>query len=103
RIAHRGKARPTCNFPGSRQRLDLGRRSSEDVRSMPRHARGPYLWLRPPRERGDPAIWIIRDRGHQLSIGLGAGDHREAETALAEYIASKYAPARRERDIAEIP
>jgi len=70
---------------------------------MPRHARGPCLWLRPPRERGDPAIWIIRDRGHQLIFFQGAGDHREAETALAEYIASKYAPARRERDIAEIP
>ena len=31
------------------------------------------------------------------------GERREAEAALAEYIASKYAPARRERDIGEIP
>jgi integrase len=70
---------------------------------MPRHARGPYLWLRPSRDRGDPAIWIIRDAGHQRSTGFGTGERREAEAALADYIASKYAPARRERDIAEIP
>jgi hypothetical protein len=70
---------------------------------MPRHARGPYLWLRPSRERGDPAIWIVRDRGHQHSTGFGVGERREAETALADYTAGKYAPARRERDIAVIP
>jgi integrase len=73
---------------------------------MPRHARGPYLWLRPARQRAsgsDPALWIIRDAGHQRSTGLGMGERREAEKALADYIASKYAPARRERDIAEIP
>ena len=73
---------------------------------MPRHARGPYLWLRPPRPRDggtDPAIWIIRDRGHQHSTGLSAGDHSAAEAKLAEYIASKYAPARRERSIDQIP
>jgi integrase len=73
---------------------------------MPRHARGPYLWLRSPRERAsgsDPALWIIRDAGHQHSTGLGMGERREAEKALAGYIASKYAPARRERAISEIP
>ncbi len=70
---------------------------------MPRHARGPYLWLRPPRERGDPSIWIIRDAGRQFSTGLGVGDRGDAERRLAEYIAGKYAPARRERDIADIP
>jgi integrase len=70
---------------------------------MPRHARGPYLWLRPPRDRGDPAIWIVRDGRHQHSSGFGAGARREAEAALGSYIASKYAPARRERGITEIP
>ena len=57
----------------------------------------------PLAQRGDPALWIIRDAGHQRSTGFGQSDRREAETALAEYIAEKYAPARRERDIAEIP
>ncbi|HZZ21280.1 MAG TPA: hypothetical protein VFE60_01245 [Roseiarcus sp.] len=73
---------------------------------MPRHARGPYLWLRPARQRArgsDPALWIIRDAGHQHSTGFSVGDRGEAERRLAEYIAGKYAPARRERDIAEIP
>jgi integrase len=73
---------------------------------MPRHARGPYLWLRPVRHRADgsdPALWIIRDAGHQRSTGFGQSDRGEAEKALADYIADKYAPARRERDIAEIP
>jgi integrase len=73
---------------------------------MPRHARGPYLWLRPARQRAsgsDPALWIIRDAGHQRSTGFGVGERGEAERALADYIADKYTPARRERDIAEIP
>jgi hypothetical protein len=73
---------------------------------LPRHARGPYLWLRPIRPRAggsDPALWIIRDAGHQRSTGFGQSNRPEAEKALADYIADKYAPARRERDIAEIP
>ena len=73
---------------------------------MPCHARGPYLWLRPARQRArgsDPALWIIRDAGHQHSTGFSVGDRGEAERRLAEYIAGKYAPARRGRDIAEIP
>src|SRR5690242_18912909 len=74
---------------------------------MPRHARGPYLWLRPARERDDKgaerACWIIRDAGHQRSTGFGKGERSEAEAAFANYIAEKYAPERRERDIAEIP
>jgi integrase len=70
---------------------------------MPRHARGPYLWLRPARERGDAAMWIIRDAGHQRSTRFGQSDYREAEKALAKYIGDKYAPARRERDITERP
>ncbi len=73
---------------------------------MPRHARGPYLWLRPARERDngvDPAIWIIRDGGRQRSTGFGQSDGPKAQAALADYIAEKYAPARRERGITEIP
>jgi integrase len=70
---------------------------------LSRIARGPYLWLRPSRERGDPAIWIIRDSGRQHSTGFSAGERRQAEAALGSYIASKYAPARRERSIDQIP
>lgn len=73
---------------------------------MPRQSKGIRLWLRPARQRAsgsDPAIWVIRDAGHQLSTGLGIGARREAEAALADYIAGKYAPARRERDIIVIP
>jgi integrase len=73
---------------------------------MPRQSRGPYLWLRParPRDNGvDAAIWIIRDGRRQRSTGFGQGDGPKAQAALAAYIAGKYAPARRERDITEIP
>jgi hypothetical protein len=61
---------------------------------MPRHARGPYPRLRPSRERGDPAIWIVRDAGHQRSTGFGQSSRRAAEKALDNYIVSKYAAAR---------
>jgi hypothetical protein len=44
-----------------------------------------------------------KDRGRQFSTGCGAGDRAEAERKLSQYIASKYAPARRERDLSEIP
>jgi hypothetical protein len=74
---------------------------------MPRQSRGPYLWLRPARERDDKgaehAVWIIKDAGRQVSTRLRSTKRREAERALADYIASKYAPERRERDIAQIP
>lgn len=74
---------------------------------MPRQSKGIQLWLRPARQREDKgaehAVWVIKDAGHQHSTGFGMGEHREAEAALADYIASKYSPARRERDIGEIP
>ena len=74
---------------------------------MPRQSRGPYLWLRPARERDDKgderATWIIKDAGRQISTRLGSTERREAERSLADYIASKYAPSRRERDMTEIP
>ncbi len=74
---------------------------------MPRLSKGAYLWLRPARcgKSGaiEPARWIIKDRGRQIGTGCGAGDRAAAERKLAQYIASKYAPARRERDLSEIP
>lgn len=73
---------------------------------MPRRSKGARLWLRPARRRGDVlerAVWIIRDGGRDQSTGCGAGDREEAERRLAAYIAAKYAPERRDRDLAQIP
>jgi integrase len=72
---------------------------------MPRPSKGARLWLRPARERDDGterAVWIIKDGGRQHSTGYGAGERQAAEAALGTYIASKYEPARRERDISDI-
>lgn len=73
---------------------------------MPARSKGARLWLRPARTedgRRERAIWIICDGKHQQSTGCGPSDSAQAERRLAAYIASKYAPERRERDIAEIP
>jgi integrase len=74
---------------------------------MARHSKGAHLWLRPARDRGERGVeraaWVIKDDGRQIATGCGSTERQEAERALADYIASKYEPARRERDIAEIP
>lgn len=74
---------------------------------MPNPAKGARLYLRPATRDAagrilKPARYIIRDGGRQIGTGCGEGDRAEAERRLASYIASKYAPARRERDLAEI-
>ena len=75
---------------------------------MPRPSKGTRIWLRPARTDGDGKIieaarWIIKDDGRQVSTGCGAADREEAERRLAEYIAAKYKPVRRERDLDTIP
>jgi len=74
---------------------------------MPRPRKGPRLYLRPPKRKAgaiiSPARWVIRDGGSDLSTGLGPEDHREAEKRLAEYLAEKHRPPRRERALSEIP
>ena len=74
---------------------------------MPRRSKGARLWLRPARKRADGgverAVWIIRDGRHDESTGCGAGEGAAAERRLATYIAAKYAPERRERDLAATP
>jgi integrase len=74
---------------------------------MPRQSKGAHLWLRPARDRGDRGVeraaWVIRDDGRQIATGCGAPERQKAEAALGEYIARKYEPVRRERDISEIP
>lgn len=69
---------------------------------MPRPAKGPRLWLQKQRIRPDGAIdrgfWVIRDGSAKRSTGISYDGSRkpprEAERALAEYIAGKHTPAR---------
>ncbi len=72
---------------------------------MSRH-KGPRLYKRPARpEIGRSATWLIRDAGRpDFSTGCvaGAADKKPpeaAERALAEYIAAKYQPQRKTRNI----
>ena len=61
---------------------------------MPRPTKGPRLYLRKARpDKGQHAVWVIRDG--QKEVGTGCGPERagEAEQALAEYIQSKWSPA----------
>ena len=73
---------------------------------MPRNAKGARLWLRPARRDKsgkitETAHWIIIDGGRQTSTGCGAIEREAAEKRLAEHIASKYQPERRERPLSE--
>lgn len=63
---------------------------------MSRQPKGPRLYFRDP-------IWVIRDGQIRVSTGCRQGDIAGAEVKLAEYIASKYQPERRQRLIHEIP
>jgi integrase len=75
---------------------------------MSRPAKGARLYLR--RERRYPngllkerATWIIRDGDRYIPTGCLAAQAQEAERRLGEYLADKYRPARRERDLDQIP
>lgn len=72
---------------------------------MPRPSKGARLYLRVARERDGkriPGAWVILDGQRELGTGCGSGDRQGAERRLAEYLAKKYQPARRERRIGEI-
>jgi hypothetical protein len=70
---------------------------------MPRCNKGSRLWLRPARRGGtEAAVFIILDGRRQVSTGCGIDAREEAEERLADYIANKYAPERRERPLSEI-
>jgi integrase len=71
---------------------------------MPRRSKGARLWLRPARRNKAGKIvahpiWVILDDGKHIATGCTQGEAEHAEQALAAYIAKKYEPARRERDI----
>ncbi len=59
---------------------------------MPRKAKGPRLHLK--RYRNGDRWWIIRDRRFERGTGCREAEYREAEKALAAYIAEKYEPRR---------
>ena len=44
-------------------------------------------------------VWIILDGGKHVATGCLKGEDRAAQQALSEYIAAKYRPVRKERDI----
>lgn len=75
---------------------------------MPRTSKGPRLWKRPARRRGgkvvSQSVWIIKDGGKHHATGCVAGKAEKkppaaAEQALAQYIAEKYTPPRKARDV----
>lgn len=74
---------------------------------MPRHSKGPRLYLRQgriDRRTGQqlPARYFIRDGEKEVGTGCGPDGLREAERALAAYIAEKHttpaSPSQRKRD-----
>jgi integrase len=73
---------------------------------MPRKSRGPRLWWRKERREGRKIVaqgtWIVIDGGEHHATGCFAGEDREAQEFLAAYIAEKYSPDRRLRDIESI-
>ena len=78
---------------------------------MPQTSKGPRLWKRPPVRKGGKiirsALWVIRDGSTTISTGCTScqADTKppaEAEQALANYVVSKYNPARKAKDIENI-
>lgn len=63
---------------------------------MPNRAKPARLWFQRPRRDAAgrilaQGVWCIRDRGRKRSTGYGESQSREAEQALAEYIAASRA------------
>jgi hypothetical protein len=74
---------------------------------MPRRSKGARLWLRPGRRDGSGkclrrATSIILDGDNYIATGCPASEIAAARIKLSGYIAEKYQPDRRERDIEEI-
>lgn len=72
---------------------------------MSRRKKGPRLWLRKSwNDRGTKrdAAWFILDGTRHIATGCAKGEAERAEQKLAEYIANKYQPARKEKDIEDI-
>lgn len=74
---------------------------------MPRRSKGPRLWLRPARRDRDGkqhgAVYVIIDRGRQVSTGFTADESDRAEQALAHYIGQKHQREAGPRDPSRVP
>jgi integrase len=74
---------------------------------MPRKSKGARLQLRAARYKAGAlthqATWIIRDGVGYHATGCAEREVAAAEQALKDYIAKKYAPARKEQDLEKIP
>src|SRR5947209_19596140 len=74
---------------------------------MSRKSKGARLQLRAARYKGGSlthqATWIIRDGTAYIATGCTEREVAAAERRLKDYIATKYAPARKERDLENIP
>ncbi|TYO65405.1 tyrosine-type recombinase/integrase [Bradyrhizobium hipponense] len=74
---------------------------------MSQQNKGARLYKRPARKGGRKSVWVIRDGESSTSTGVlvKPGERRppeEAEKALSKYIATKYNPERKLRDVDEI-
>ena len=73
---------------------------------MPRRKKAIRLWLRPKRRDRNGhvrhASWIILDGNKHIATGCAAGEIAAAQTKLADYVAAKYQPTRKARDIEQI-
>src|SRR3569833_2044351 len=103
------------NRPEKAHRRGYGReavhdagRNRGDARIMPRTSKGPRLWKRPVRRKNGrivaASVWIIKDGGEHIATGClaepsGKRPRAKAERALAAYIADKYQPPRKTRDV----
>jgi len=67
---------------------------------MPAKRKGPRLYKRT--RKGREPVWVIRDGTNEVSTGCGPGDDQAAEEALADYIARKHEPTKRESKLPRI-
>src|ERR1039457_4313770 len=74
---------------------------------MPQRSKGARLQLRAARYTAGKlthqATWIIRDGKGYHATGCAQREVAAAEPALKDYIATKYAPARKEQDLEKTP
>jgi integrase len=70
---------------------------------MPTRSKRARLWLRPELRKNGKlcrrSSWIILDAGRHFATGCFAHEIEQADRKLADHIARKYLPSRKERDI----
>src|SRR5262249_23111392 len=87
---------------GGKRLHNLGQYRTNEA-TMPRRNKSARLWLRPEATKKGKlhrrATWIIIDGGRHFSTGCLSHEIEKAERKLAEHVARKYQPSRKERDI----